>query len=402
MKSQVAIAAAIALTGGIAGSAYAQSSVTLYGNIDVSVGYQSNQTSVGSTSNGHSVVKQNSGIWSGSRFGFKGNEDLGGGNSAQFVLEEGFNGDTGSQSVSGLMFNRQAFVGLANRELGTVTLGRQYTAYFSILAPYSPINWLTGFYGAHPGDIDSLDTNYRVNNSVVYTSPTLGGVTFSGSYGMGETPGSVGNGSTWSFAARYANGPVGVGAGFMRVNNSTVGGGAWGANSALSNNGSQPAVSAINAGYQLAAAQQRFAVLGSYTFSPAWDVSVSYSNVQYIPGVNSKFASEAIFNTGGAVLHYKATPTLDLAAGYSYTRATKANGIADAATYHQFNLSQYYSFSKRTGLYLLEAYQKAKGKTISPTGGIIDATASIGDGQNGAPSATGSQLTLAVGMIHRF
>lgn len=91
-------------------------------------------------------------------------------------------------------------------------------------------------------------------------------------------------------------------------------------------------------------------------------------NVQYIPGVNSKFASEAIFNTGGAVLHYKATPTLDLAAGYSYTRATKANGIADAATYHQFNLSQYYSFSKRTGLYLLEAYQKAKGKTISPTG----------------------------------
>ena len=172
MKSQVAIAAAIALTGGIAGSATAQSSVTLYGNIDVSIGYQSNQTSVGSTSNGHSVVKQNSGIWSGSRFGFKGNEDLGGGNSAQFVLEEGFNGDTGSQSVSGLMFNRQAFVGLANRELGTVTLGRQYTAYFSILAPYSPINWLTGFYGAHPGDIDSLDTNYRVNNSVVYMSPT--------------------------------------------------------------------------------------------------------------------------------------------------------------------------------------------------------------------------------------
>ncbi|WP_164079199.1 porin, partial [Stenotrophomonas maltophilia] len=80
--------------------------------------------------------------------------------------------------------------------LGTVTLGRQYTAYFSILAPYSPITWLTGFYGAHPGDIDSLDTNYRVNNSVVYTSPTLGGVTFSGSYGLGETPGSAGNGST--------------------------------------------------------------------------------------------------------------------------------------------------------------------------------------------------------------
>lgn len=402
MKRQVAIAAAIALTGGAAGSAFAQSSVTLYGNIDMSIGYQNNQTTVGSTSNGHAVTKMNSGIWSGSRFGFKGNEDLGGGTSAQFVLEQGFSGDTGAQSVSGLMFNRQAFVGLASRDYGALTLGRQYTSYFSMLAPYSPINWLTGFYGAHPGDIDSLDTNYRVNNSIVYTSPTLGGVTVSGSYGMGETPGSVGNGSTWSLAARYANGPFGVGTGFMRVNNSSVGGGAWGANSALSNAGSEPAVSAINAGYQLAAAQQRFAVLGSYTFSPAWDISVSYSNVQYIPGVNSKFASQAIFNTGGAVLHYKATPTLDLAAGYSYTRAAKANGIADAATYHQITLSQYYSFSKRTGLYVLEAYQKANGKTLSPTGGVIDATASIGDGQNGAPSATGSQLAVAVGMIHRF
>lgn len=402
MKKQVAIAAGLALMGAGAGSAYAQSSVTLYGNIDVSIGYQSNQTSVGSTSNGHAVTKMNSGIWSGSRFGFKGNENLGGGNSAQFVLEQGFNGDTGAQSVSGLMFNRQAFVGLSNRDYGALTVGRQYTAYFSILAPYSPINWLTGFYGAHPGDIDSFDTNYRVNNSVVYTSPTLGGVTVSGSYGMGETPGSFGNGSTWSLATRYAAGSFGIGAGFMRVNNSAVGGGAWGANSSLSNAGSQPAVSAINAGYQLAAAQQRFAVLGSYTFSPRWDLSVSYSNVQYIPGVNSKFANQAIFNTGGAVLHYKATPTLDLAAGYAYTRASKANGISDAASYHQITLSQYYSFSKRTGLYVLEAYQHANGKTLSPTGSIIDATASIGDGQNGAPSATGSQLAVAVGMIHRF
>lgn len=66
---------------------------------------------------------------------------------------------------------------LTNPAYGTLTLGRQYTSYYTLLGPYSPTNWLTGYFGAHPGDLDSLDTIYRANNSIVYTSPKFYGLT---------------------------------------------------------------------------------------------------------------------------------------------------------------------------------------------------------------------------------
>jgi predicted porin len=104
------------------------------------------------------------------------------------------------------------------------------------------------------------------------------------------------------------------------------------------------------------------------------------------------------------VLHWHAASSLDLATGYSYTRATKANGIDSVAQYHQFNLSEYYSLSKRTGLYALQAYQRAKGKTLGTPGAssIINATATLGDGFQSAPSSSQSQFAAGVGIIHRF
>ncbi|MCX4149347.1 MULTISPECIES: porin, partial [Paraburkholderia] len=173
MKKVIATSA----LGLVALGAHAQSSVTLYGIVDAGIGYQSSQTSLGSTSGGRSVIKMVNGIWAGSRFGLKGSEDLGGGTKAIFQLEEGFNSATGAQAVSGLAFNRQAYVGVANATYGSFTAGRQYTSYYTLLSPYSPTTWLTGAYGAHPGDIDSLDTLYRVNNSLVYTSPSMYGLT---------------------------------------------------------------------------------------------------------------------------------------------------------------------------------------------------------------------------------
>ena len=383
--------------------AHAQSSVTLYGIVDAGIGYQSSATSLGKTSGGHSLVKMAQGIWAGSRFGLKGGEDLGGGTRAIFQLEEGFNSANGTEQTTGLMFSRTAYVGVANQQYGTVTMGRQYAPYYSLLAPYSPTNWLTGAYGAHPGDLDSLDTIYRINNAVVYTSPNIAGFTVSGMYAFGGVPGSTNAGSTWSVAANYIRGPVGLAVGFERLNNSTSGGGAWGANSTANSNG-EPGVSGITNGFQTAQAQQRFAVTGGYAFNSQWDISASYSNVQYIAGAGSKFFDTQIWNTGGVVLHYKPIAALDLAAGYSYTRATRANGITSAASYQQFNLSQYYSLSKRTGLYFVEAYQRAGGQTLGTdgAGNIINATADIGDGQNSAPSSSRSQVAGAIGIVHRF
>jgi predicted porin len=385
-----------------AATAHAQSSVTLYGVVDNGLVYQNSSTSRGSTTGGHSAVFMSNGVWAGSRFGLKGGEDLGGGTSTIFQLEAGFNSENGQSQFAGGMFTRQAYVGLTNAQYGTLTAGRQYTSYYTLLSPYSPTTYLTGFFGAHPGDVDSLDTTFRANNSIVYTSPKMYGFTVSGSYSMGGVAGSFNRGSTLSAAIQYANGPLGIAAGYQRVNNSTLGGGAWGTDSTASSGG-QPGVSAINNGYQTAQSQQRFAVTAGYKFSPAWDMSASYSHVAYTPGIGSSFHNTAVFNTGGAVLHWKPSGSLDLAAGYSYTRATQSNGITSAAQYHQFTLTQYYSLSKRTGIYAGEAYQRANGKTIGSNGvQIIDATASIGDGFNGTPASTRSQIAVGGGIIHRF
>lgn len=402
MKTRV-ITTAVALlaTGFAAGAAQAQSSVTLYGIIDTGIGYQSSSGSLGQTANGRSAVKMLNGIWAGSRVGLKGSEDLGGGNKAIFTLEQGFNSATGAQGVTGLAFNRQAWVGLSNPTFGALTAGRQYMPYYTLLSPWSPTTWLTGAFGAHPGDIDSLDTTYRVNNAVVYTSPTIYGFTLGGAYAFGGQPGSFNSGSTWSAALQYKNGPAGLAVGFERINNSTSGGGAWGSFTTLSNNGAEPSVSSLNNGFQFAQAQQRIGVTGGWQFSPAFDVSVSYTNVQYIPGPNSKFASEAVFNTAGAVLHWKASPVWDFAGGYSYTRAAKANGT-DGATYQQVTLSQFYSLSKRTGIYVLEAWGHASGQTLSATGTVISATPTIGDGFNSTPGTSSNVFAAGAGIIHRF
>ncbi|SAL05597.1 porin protein [Caballeronia calidae] len=380
---------------------FAQSSVTLYGIVTTGVGWQNSQTTVGSTSGGRSATKMISGIWAGSRFGLKGAEDLGGGTKALFVLEEGFSSVNGNMSYSNLMFGRQAWVGVTNSTYGTVSAGRQYTSYYSLLGPYGPTTWLTGYYGAHPGDIDGLDTSFRTNNMLVYTSPSFNGLTVSGSYALGGVPGSINRGSTISAAIQYLQGPIALAAGYQRTNNSTVGGGDYGAES-TANSAGQPAVSALTNGYRLAQAQQRIAVVGDYKFNEAWEVSASYSNVQYVPGVNSKFSDEAIFNTVGAVLHFKPGPAWDLAGGYSYTRATQANGITNSAQYHQVTLSQYYSLSKRTGLYAVEAVQRANGQTLGTNQNVINATASIGDGMNSTPASCRTQVAAGVGIIHKF
>lgn len=403
MRSAVILA--IALAGATSSSiAFAQSSVTLYGVVDSGIGYQNNASSLGSTSGGASLTKMNQGIWAGSRFGLKGAEDLGGGAKAIFTLESGFNSATGATQYTNAMFGRQAWVGLTHSDYGTLTAGRQYASYYQTMSKFSPTTWITGYYGAHPGDVDGLDTIYRANNTLEYTSPRWYGLQASGSYSFGGVAGSTNAGATWATGLQYLNGPVGVGVAFERIENSNTAGGAWGANSTTSSNGAQAGVSALTNGYQTARAQQRFAVGLSYQFSPAWDVTATYTNTQYIPGAASSYRDTAIFNIAGAVLHWHPLPAWDFGAGYSYTQATKANGITDSARYHQFNLSQYYALSKRTGFYLLEAYQRAKGNTLgtSGAGNIISATATLGDGMNSTPSWSSNQFAVGAGIIHRF
>ncbi|RAR48265.1 putative porin [Paraburkholderia unamae] len=406
-KDMIVRAGKLALISGIAvldmTGARAQTSLTMFGVVDNGIIYQNSQTTLGSNSGGRSNVKLSAGNWLGSRWGFKGSEELGGGTKAIFTLESRFNTNTGGGQFTNAAFGGQGFVGVTNPLYGTLTAGRQYTPYYTLLYAFGPTPWLSGETGAHPGDIDGLDSGYRVNNSLVYTSPVFAGFTVGASYALSGVPGTLTRGSTWSLAAQYVRGPVSLAAGFERFSNSNLGGGAWGADSTATTGG-QPGVSALTNGYQTNAAQQRIAVTGAYAISSAFDMSFSYSNVQYVPGINSSFHDLAVFNTVGTVGHWHAGPALDVGGGYSYTWTSKANGIENPAQYHQVSLAESYALSKRTTLYFLQAWQRASGQTLGTAGAgdVINATATIGDGFQSAPASGRTQIAAGMGIAHRF
>ena len=88
----------------LASAAHAQNSITLYGLVDEGLNFTSN-------AQGHSAYQMKSGDFYGSRWGFKGSEDLGDGYRAIFQLENGFNASNGAPGHDSREFGRQAYVG---------------------------------------------------------------------------------------------------------------------------------------------------------------------------------------------------------------------------------------------------------------------------------------------------
>ena len=180
----------IALTVLAAGSASAQSSVTLFGVVDATVSGYSNKAEtplgVGVTT---SSTGQNSSGYAGSRLGFRGTEDLGGGAAASFWLEAGLLNDTGNGVTpsGGLAFNRRSTVSLSGA-LGEIRLGRDYTPTFwndAVMDPFTSngvgLNLIATASGFNtPGQAANGfqgNPNYvRASNSVGYfLPPNLGG-----------------------------------------------------------------------------------------------------------------------------------------------------------------------------------------------------------------------------------
>ncbi|CAL62677.1 Putative porin [Herminiimonas arsenicoxydans] len=389
-RNFVVLVAALTLYTGVLQNAGAQNGVTIYGIADVAMVYSSNQ-------GGASNTYMRSGNLAGSRIGFKGTEDLGGGTQAIFQLESGFNLDTGEMSSSSTLFNRQAFVGINNTRYGALTAGRQYTPYYLFVGPIGPTNSLTGATGAHPGDIDGLDTTIRSNNSITYTSPVWNGLQVSALAGFGETAGDMGSGRTISAAIKYDINNWNFALGYQRLNNSNNPGGVWSPNASANFN-----TSPVNNGYLSADSAQYLAGAARYTMGKVI-VGANASRVEYRPNGNSLFTQKATFDTLGLLTGYQMTPVFFVSVGYSYTKEKAANGISDPAKYHQLALEQTYSFSKRTAIYFLEAYQVAKGNTLGLGGsGPVRAVAVVGDSQNGTPSDGANQAVFMVGIRHSF
>ncbi len=197
-------AAVLAMLSALPVAAQAQSSVTLYGRVVAGV------TMVNNAGRGHVWEGDTCGPPGCNEWGLKGREDLGGGTAAIFTLENGFNIQNGRLGQGGVMFGRQAFVGLTNQQWGTLTLGRQYDPPSETVGYFpSSNNFATG-YGSHFGDLDNLNQSIRINNSVKYVSPTWSGLRVSGLYSLGGVPGSMSTNQVRSLAAMYTRGPFAI------------------------------------------------------------------------------------------------------------------------------------------------------------------------------------------------
>jgi len=212
-KSLLALAAMSAF----AGAAQAQSSVTVYGIVDVGFAkIEGVNGAAATTANGAktTVSSFNSGNLSTSRLGFRGVEDLGGGTRASFVAEIGLavtgNGFSGSSNMfsssmgtqyqhnSNAVDNRQTFLGLGQKGLGEVRIGRQYTPVHEAMCAQNAggCNGIAGdmiYSGANSSSTRTVANGIgtaaqiRASNSITYRSDNIQGFQVTGLYSANNT-----------------------------------------------------------------------------------------------------------------------------------------------------------------------------------------------------------------------
>ncbi|WP_321936320.1 porin [Paraburkholderia sp. J8-2] len=373
MQKTVPYAVALALTG-FATQAFAQSSVTLYGLIDT--GFQYTHNSGGKSSQ----IAMSSGNLSGSRWGLTGSEDLGGGLKTIFTIESGYSSTTGAGGSS--LFGRWAILGLKSDHYGTLTAGRQYDPLIMLVKPFQGNNFLGGMFGT-PGDVDNAGNSARFSKSVLWASPNWGGLQTQWMYALGGVAGSVGSGQSWSGAASYNTGALGVAAGYLHIDNG---------NATLSSRGTSTSDSlfntAVNSAYSSARSINIARASGSYGLGPV-TLGGYYGFAQYNPDSSSTFKTAEKYNTGEVYALWHVSVPLTTQIGYTYT---KSSGDS-SAKYNMFALGADYAMSKRTDFYGVAGYQHASGKN-----GLGTAQAVL----TSTNSGKSSQAIVMVGMRHQF
>lgn len=312
-KSLIALAVLAA-----SGVASAQSTVTIYGLLDTYVG--SIKVDDGTSSVRQTVV--NSGGLQTSRFGLKGSEQLGGGLKANFVLESGFNIDTGAASAytnpytnasSNSVFSRQSWVGLSGG-FGEVKVGKMWTPYdmvkglgaagfdANVFAP-ATYTWVSNNYQDRPG------------NAVYYETPNIGGFSGAAMYSFGENKQVATNtgdaGRIISFNVAYAGGPISAALAYQTEK-------ATDASTATK-------YTQLNAGYDLGVAK----ILAAY--GNVKDSAVAPKTREYQLGLD--------FPLGA----------ITLSGGYAWSKDT---GLPQEVKRKGFGLGALYALSKRTNLYV--------------------------------------------------
>lgn len=204
----------------VSASAFAQSNVTVYGNMDIGLFSVDDD-------NGNGVTAVESSGWSTSHLGFKGSEDLGNGLKAIFQIETLLRNDGGSTFGNA----RDTYVGLTGG-FGTVIAGRNSTPLNNWLDAYDASGASNAFRStnvnltAFTGEANGLET--RVDNSVVYAAPEFSGVKFAALYAPDEDD-AISN-DIYGIGLRYDGGPISAMYTWHAINNlvdSHVVGGAY-------------------------------------------------------------------------------------------------------------------------------------------------------------------------------
>ncbi len=366
----------------LASVAHAQSSVTLYGIIDASV---MTQSKTGGTGAGGRVTSFVDAPILPSIYGFKGTEDLGGGLSAGFNLEGGFNAGNGTHNSPGVtqnnIFGREAKVTLSGADWGSVGAGLQVdpaliasisteprglTDSFSMLEYWILATVFNGS-GLNPAGATSLQGGIFDNNSLTYTY-AKNGLYLGLEYGFGGVAGSTSANSTESIGASYSKAGFIVSGSYAKNNN---------ANPAIGGSSSQ--IGVVGLGYDFGA----FAVRGQY--------GAFRSSAGALLGVANATSDVQSWGVG---LDWK--PSAANKINISYYDA-KDTGASFGGKTSEIALLDIYSLSKRTQIYgqLVDVKADANAGVSAGIGGVYVPSGFFS-------SAGTSTLYFGVGVQHSF
>ena len=179
-------------------SLLSNSSVTLYGKLDVFTEYDTRG------GKGTRLALESGGL-NGSRWGIKGGADIAKDLRGIFQVEGGFYANKGSSAQGGLLFGRQAYAGVESK-FGTLTAGRQYSPMYNTVLAYDPFEQGYGS-PTNSGQVTAGTTRY--DSSLIYKSPTVNGFSGTAMAALGGETGSNKHDAT-AFSLTYAPGPFGA------------------------------------------------------------------------------------------------------------------------------------------------------------------------------------------------
>jgi predicted porin len=330
----------------VAAAAHAQTSVTLYGVIDGSVEYVNRVAASAATptQGGSRFGMPSVGGLSASRWGLRGVEDLGSGNQALFVLESGFQWDTGALQ-SAPLFNRQSFIGVQNKDLGKLTFGRQYTSFFDGMANFAPMRFAATY---EPG-IWWMGLNYREDNMVKYTGqfgPLQAAAHFSFGTGVAVQNASIllANGGAGEVPGHFKDN-TGYGGSLMYLGSNGIG-------ASIAADLWRPAAVTGQPGTMTKLGAAALYRTGPFKFTLGY---------RYNKGEFSNSNTLLRDDYWWAGVNYQATPALGLSLAYYYADVKAARAAATGPETNPANMQQVsfiadYNFSKRTDVYLSVGY----------------------------------------------